>query len=168
VLLKDNGTDVKERRDNVKDVVRMKGNDFLTLDAVTAQKIGLSKGTADTVEDLLFDMGIPRNYAIVKNKSDKIFADWRKKVADAEKQILRLYDQYNSVQVKQPGGFKERTAARSQRKTILRQILSVVQSYEESMDPKLLDGSANELSNTVRVLLDRIDQAQRLDRPEAP
>lgn len=166
ILLKDDGAVNPEHSDSMEDMVRMKGNDYLTLDAVTAQRIGFSKGTADTLDDLMFKMGITRNYSQLKNKSRDILAEWAQDVAKAERDLQKIFRDYQGVQVKPPGGYKERTAARTIRKGYLRQAMSIAEKYGEAINPRLIQGSADTLLGRLRVIIDQIEQEQRLDRPE--
>ena len=160
VVIKNDGVTNEKNRDSLEDLVRGKGKNFLTLDANTAEIIGLSNGTADTVEELLYKMGVTRNYAIVKTKSDKIFKSWSEDVAKAEKDLKKLFRSYQSVQV--TGDWDQRAAARGRQKRYLQQALEIAQKYEESLNPRLF-GPAESLMSRIRVLLSDIDQAQRLD-----
>lgn len=162
-LLKDDGPENKDRADNVQDVIRMKGNDFLTLDAKTAFNIGYSKGTADTLEDLLGQMGITRDFAELKTKSPQIYKEWSTEVARTEREVQKLLRAYRAVAVKPPGQYEQRTAARGQRKAILRQVQSAVQLYKEALSPRAI-GDPEGLINQLDILIDRIETEQRLDR----
>ncbi|MBY0261486.1 MAG: hypothetical protein K2Q20_04045, partial [Phycisphaerales bacterium] len=48
ILLKDDGAVNPDRADIMQDIIRLKGNDYLTLDSKTAFDIGFSRGTADS------------------------------------------------------------------------------------------------------------------------
>lgn len=166
-LLKDDGAFNEAHRDSAQDLVRLKGNDILTLDAKTAFDIGFSNGTADTVEELLSKMGVTRGYAVIKNTSREVLSTWSREVGKAEDGAVKLIRQYQSVEVKAPGGFKERTAARTQRKNLLRQVQSVVGRYAEAINPRRL-GVPEQLIGQIDVVIDRIETEQRLDRPDRP
>lgn len=163
IVLKDDGPTNEVNRDTVQDIVRYKINDYLTLDAKTAQIIGFSNGTADTLDDLLFRMNITRNYAEVKTGAAKSLKDWGAAVVKAERDLRELWQKYQSVRVRDPGGYNERTAARTQRKTILRQMLSLFEKYEEALNPRMF-GDAQSSAADMRILIDRIEQEQRIDR----
>ncbi|MBY0312461.1 MAG: hypothetical protein K2W85_10350 [Phycisphaerales bacterium] len=164
LVLKDDGLSNADNADSLADRVRMKGNDLLTLDARTAFDIGFSKGTASSVEDILSSIGVTRNYAIVKNNSKKIFSDWSKDLNKAEQDALRLIRQFQAVEVRPPGGFKERTAARTQQINILRQLQSVVERYIEAISAERL-GAPEDLLTQTHLVINRIQTAQKLDRP---
>lgn len=163
--IKDDGLINETRKDSGEDMIRYKGNDLLTLDAKTAFQIGLSKGTADTLDDLVAEMGLSRNYAFVKNKSDDIFKGWSTDVAKAENEAIKLLRDFRGVEVKQPGGYKERTAARTRSINILRQLDSIVKRYREALNPARL-GDPDGMINQIDVVISRIQTAQRLDRPD--
>lgn len=165
-LLKDDGAVNEKHTDSMADIVRMRGNDYLTLDAKTAFEINLSKGTADTVEDLMVKMGITRNYSVLKNRANDVLKDWSEEVNRAETLFQKLLRDYQRVQVRPPGGYKERTAARTQQRNILRQMQSVVKQYEESVNPRFLRGAPADWISRLNLEIDQIEQAQRLDRPE--
>src|SRR5262249_19557976 len=132
-LLKDDGAVDPKHRDSMQDRVRDQGNDFLMLDAKLAYDIGMSKGTADSVDELLSKMGVTRNYPVLKTSAGRTFGQWNKEISKAENDVGKLIREYRGVQVKPPAGYKERTAARSQKKTILRQVASIVDRYREGL-----------------------------------
>ncbi len=164
-VIKDDGPINQENQDSLADIVRMNSNDYLTLGSQSAFDIGFSKGTADTVDDLMFRMGITRNYAIVKHRSNEVFKEWSKDVSKCEADVLRLIRQYQGVTVRAPGGYRERTAARTQQINILRQIQSTVRSYAEAINPRRI-GAPDDLIIDTQIVIDRIQTEQRLDRPD--
>ena len=164
-LLKDDGIVEESHRDTPADRVRMKGNDLLTLDAKTAFDIGFSKGTADTLDELLSKMGITRNYAVVKSKAAPILRAWHVDVLKAEGDMRKLIRDYQGVQVKPPAEYAQRTAARGQRKGYLLQMKSIVEKYREGLDPRNMGTpDADQFLNQLDVLISQIDTAQKLDR----
>lgn len=167
ILLKDDGAVNQDRADIMQDVIRLKGNDYLTLDAKTAFDIGFTKGTADSVDELLSKMGITRNYSVLKNNSARVTAAWSREVGRAEADIQRLLREYRGVQVRPPGGYRERTAARGQRKSLLRQVQGIADRFREAINPRQL-GDVDGLISRINIIIDEIDQQQRLDRPDQP
>jgi len=151
-----------ERRDQVEDMIRYKGNDVLTLDSRTAEQIGFSKGTVADLRELMYALGYTRDYVEVKGRSDDIIKGWGEEVNKGESNLRRLADQYANVEVRAPGQYRERTAARSQRKSVLREMRGIFNRYRESLNPRRipqLDVQA------IDVTIDQIDQQQRLDGP---
>lgn len=162
-LLKDDGAVNKDHADSVQDLVRMKGNDYLTLDAKMAFDIGFSRGTADSLNELLGKMGITRNYAQLKGKSGAIFKEWSASVSKAEKDVEKLLRLLRGVQVKAPGQYEQRTAARGERIRYLQQIQSILKQYGESINPERV-GDPDRSILQIDVTIDRIKTEQQLDR----
>jgi len=160
-LLTDDGVD--KNQDIFQDIIRGKGNDVLTLGSDMAFRIGLSKGTADTLDDLMDRMGLPRNYQVVKGKGSQIIKTWGKNVSDAEGNITRLIRELRRQEVKAPGGYKERTEYRGRRKAILRQIQSILRRYQESIDPEVI-GEPEGTINTIDRLITELDADQQADK----
>jgi hypothetical protein len=161
--IKDDGPVNEAHRDTAQDLVRLRGNDYLTLDAKTALEIGFSSGTADTLDELLNKMGVTRNYAVVKNRSKETLSSWSKEVDGAERDIQRLIRDFRSVEVKPPGGYEQRTAARGRRISILQQLQNVVNRYAEAINPRRF-GDAEGMISDINVAIDRLKTEQRLDR----
>jgi len=162
-LLKDDGAVNKDHADTMQDLVRMKGNDFLTLDSKVAFDIGFSKGTADTLDELLANMGISRNYAQMKGKAPQISKEWSSAVGKAEREVEELIRKYRNVQVKQPGQYDQRTAARGERIRYLQQVQSICKQYGEAINPERV-GDPDRLILQLDVVIDRIKTEQQLDR----
>ena len=74
MTLTDNGKDGNV--DSMRDRVTGDGNDVLTLKAENAEKLGISLGTANTMEDILDGLGVLRNHQFVDSRSNKILSNW--------------------------------------------------------------------------------------------
>ena len=159
-LLTDDGAE--DRRDGVQELIRYKGNDVLTLDALTAERIGFSKGTVADLRELMYALGYTRDFVEVKGRAKDIIKAWAEEVNRGEANLRRLAQQFNNVEVREPGQYKERTAARTQQKSILREMRGIYNRYRESLDPRRIPGLNVQ---TIDVMIDRIDQQQRLDGP---
>ncbi|MBC7771042.1 MAG: hypothetical protein H7210_00970, partial [Pyrinomonadaceae bacterium] len=164
VLLSDDGNKEAGRRDIVDDVLRGKGNDILTLDAELAKKLGMSNGTVDDEKSLITALGFERNYTLTRGKSNEIFKAWSKGVHDAEIMIRKLLRDVESVEVKAPGGWQERTNARSKRIAILQDILALLAKYKEGINPYAIQADPEQLEQRIRINIDTIKQEQRLDK----
>lgn len=112
-----------------KDEFSFEGNDLLTIDADLAFRLLIAKGVVDTLDDLVFELNIGRDYVVLDGKSDKIFADWRDGVNRAEDQINRLREELNSR------GGRRTTADAGKQMNALRQLRGLISSYEEVFDP---------------------------------
>lgn len=145
ILLTDDGKD--ERADTDRDIVRNLGNDALTLDADLAYKLQLSKGTADTLDDLFFQMGIEDRAHVLGDADDDDETDiarreldaWSTGIERAAQKLRRLRYDLDNVQVREqrndPDGSKARNAARGQRTKLINEAIALLNKYGEVLDP---------------------------------
>lgn len=169
IPLTDDGNKQKGRRDTIDQVARFQGNDVLTLDAETAKRVGMSSGTIDNTDQLLFALGVSRNYKMLPAKGDQIIQDWGKAVRDAELTFRRLERDLGRVTVKPPGGYKERTEARGKKKSIYKEMLTLILRYKESLNPRALGEnpmSLDDWETRLNLLITQIEQEQRRDKPD--
>ncbi len=159
-LLTDDGEG--ERRDGLDALIRYQGDDVLTLTSVVAERIGFSKGTATDIRELMYRLGFTRDYVEVKGRGNDILKSWGEEVDRAESNLRRLAQQFGNVEVRAPGEYRERTAARTQQKNLLREIRGIFNRYRESLDPRRIPQIDLQ---TIDIMIDRIEQAQRLDGP---
>jgi hypothetical protein len=164
ILLTDDGKE--SRADTMGDVIRGLGNDSLTLRADLALRLGLSSGTADSLDDLMDRMGVSRNYVVVKGRGNQILREWSKQVGDAERQLNRLAERFAEVRVRAPGDYAARTRARGERKQILLQMKAIMDKYMESLNPRRLEGRTRQLLGSIEPLLQNIAAEQLADKPE--
>lgn len=119
------------------------GNDSFVLDAEWAVKLGIARGSADTVDDLAFALGIHRNYVeLTEHRGGKILEDWKKRIELAIDQVIpneqpgrpigRLWREFNEIQT--GGDFAQRKRDRGRKLALLRQIRSIVSQYAEVLD----------------------------------
>ncbi|MCC6322119.1 MAG: hypothetical protein IT438_11870 [Phycisphaerales bacterium] len=162
ILLTDDGKD--DRRDAIQDIIRGRGNDVLTLNAEMAFRLGLSKGTADTLDDLMDRMGLPRNYQVVKGAATEILKSWSRQVAQAEENFTRLLQQYLDVEVRQPAGYRERTEARGRRKSLLKQMKPLLARYAESINPQRIRAYPENFIQRIDLLITELDAQQQADK----
>lgn len=160
-LLTDDGQGSNEDTDE--QLARGEGNDNLTLKADLALKLGISKGTVDTFDDLMFQMGLARNNVQIKGKADQIMKAWRDGLAGARRQLPRLWESFGEVAVKDPGGYPERTAARGRRKAIIAEMQTVEKRYEEALNPRQVGVPGWADLETIKKQIE-LDQLQDKDR----
>jgi hypothetical protein len=122
-----------ENRDTMRQLVTGEGDDVLTLKADTALKLGVSSGTARDEEELLEHLGILRNHVMLEGRSDRIIRNWRRDVERAEREIPRLWEEHNEVQV--GGTAREQRQALSRRISILEEIQNLYRRYGEAFNP---------------------------------
>lgn len=124
----------------------LKGNDLLSLNSEWAEKLGISKGTAETIDDLAFKLGVQRHYkAIEENKAQDAIKDWKEGIIEA----LRMTAErpIPALQINQPGklirelneqrstgDFEQRKKARGRQIALLQQIRAIIQQYKEVLD----------------------------------
>jgi hypothetical protein len=167
-LLTDAGDETSA--DTVQARVAGEGNDVLTLKPRIAQLVGVSKGTADTMDELLNQLDLARNGVDVSNRSKRIMEGWSRDLASAKSNILRLLRELGDVRVEEPGGYNERTAARGKRRGIINQIRNNLRRFGEGMSQRwfyqsgLRVGSVDNLLAQLNVMEEQIKIEQLQDR----
>jgi len=161
-LLTDDGDPKTGHADAFPDIMRFQGNDVLTLDAAKAFKVKLSKGTANNLEDLCFELDIARNYVEIKGRSDAIFKDWSSKVNKAEEEFQDTVREYQQIQV-QGATPAERNKLRSRQMSLLNKAREILKKYKESVNPEAL-GDPENIDGQIDLLIERIRQQIRLDK----
>lgn len=155
--LTDNG--MNENLDTLEARVQGTGNDVLTLNAEWAYKLKLSKGTADTLPELLTLMGIEHHHTIVQGRSDRIMDAWSQGVGSAGRQLRRMWSEYNDIAIR--GDYNERTRARGQRIRKIDEMLSLIRKFEEAVNPER-EGVPS--SATLEIIKDQLKLQQLQDR----
>lgn len=137
-------------------------NDLLQLDAEWAQKLKVSKGTVDTIDDLAFALGYEKNYKVVESKAKDVMGGWREEVRNFHRMVGqngRLSREYGEVRVE--GNYAERTKARGRQLQLLKQIRSLIIRYKEFADP-----GGNQVAQ-IDVLINTIEQEQYRDKEQS-
>lgn len=162
-LLTDDGDEQEGRADDITVLARGEGNDVLTLTADLAFKLLVSKGTTDTMDDLIYKLGISRNSEMIKGKSAQIMKSWRDGVDDAKRKLPKLWQDYRDVTVAAPGGFNERTQARNKQRSICTEMQALWKKYEEALSPNEIraPGWAD-----LNIIKERLKTEQLADKPE--
>ncbi len=132
ILLTDDGED--ENADSDVEIVRGEGNDVLTLRADTALQLGLSDGTADTLDDVLFELGIDRDAIIIDGKAERIIDRWRSTIDRSERELRSLVQDY--LEVPAGGDRRERARSRGQRSRLLDQMERILLRFGEAVIPQ--------------------------------
>ncbi len=123
-LLTDDGKD--ENEDTERALARNEGNDILTLDAKTAYALGVSKGTVESIDDLMWELGIARNYKLVEGTGQRILDKWEKDIDEADWQIRRMFIELDEI---------EGDNVLARRMSKLRDIRGIFAKYAEVLDP---------------------------------
>lgn len=157
ILLTDDGKE--QNADTIQALARGEGNDNLTLNADLAYKIGLSRGTVDSFEDLMRELGIARTYTKIEGKSDQIMENWRENVEKAKRDCERIWSDFSQVAV--GGDWAQRNAARGRQLRLLADLEKILKRYEEAIN-------AGEIGvpglGDIGVLRERIRLEQMRDR----
>jgi len=155
VLLTDDG--IGENQDTQAEIAAGEGNDALTLNAKLARDVGLSRGTADDIQGLLFAMDLPRTATVLETRSPQIMKGWSDGVDRAERDIRRLFQEMQEIQ---PGNtFEERTRARGLQKKKLNDISGILDRYAEAFGKREVANFRAQISDRLKA----IDTEQQRD-----
>lgn len=156
ILLTDDGKDTNQDTD--KEIVAGEGNDVLTLNAKLARDLQVSKGTVETLDDLLFELGMSRNTVVVnKGKEGYFTKQWSDGVESALRNLRRLRERVNEIQI--TGEYTDRTRARGQRKKLLNDMKAIIRRYAEIFGQEQSLQMISQIDTEINVL----DQEQQKD-----
>lgn len=161
-LLTDDGIEQTGHMDTMQDAVRLKGNDFLNLTAELAYKLGVSAGTADTQDDLIFKLGVSRNFGLVQGRAKDLLAEWSKSIDDAERGFIRKFREQQDLTVDAPGGVPERQRYLGTRIRLLTECKELLERYKEAMDPRKIRGSPEQWITRINEMIEQLKQQLRL------
>lgn len=133
ILLTDDGEG--KNKDEMKDVVRGRGNDVLNLDAETAVQLQVSDGTADTLDDLVFLLGYGREYAELGEESNDTLESWSDRIERAEDSLRRLSEDIQAAQGNAGRRGEDPRRAIGEQIRRYQQMRSILGQYEEVFDP---------------------------------
>jgi len=161
-ILTDDGNAEAGRGDTMEDSVRGKGNDVLNLNAETGQRIGFIDGVAGTFDDLMFELGVSRAYKTFGLRGDRITADWSREIGRVLPELRDLQDKLGDTRVvgETP---EDRNRARARQKSIINQMIGIVQKYKEVAGD--IVGDPDDFIDAQRARLAQIDLEIRMDRP---
>ncbi len=156
ILLTDDGRG--ENADTIEQIVRGEGNDTLTMTADLALTLGISRGTVRTLEDLLLELGVGRNFTRVDDRAERIVAGWSRDLVNAERRLRQLFREFQEIQVQ--GDYNERTRARGRQIRTLEEIQRLVRRFDGSINPFLGVPPVEEIQR----IIERIRLEQMADR----
>jgi hypothetical protein len=140
-LLTDDGKEING--DTLEQIARNEGNDSLNIRAALAQRLGLSRGTVASREELLAAMGIDRTHQEAKGRSEQIRTAWNRGLEDARKDMRRLGTELEDVRVDPPGGRNELDKADNQRIQKLEQAIRILSGrHKEAITPQWIARNA--------------------------
>ncbi|MGH7244071.1 MAG: hypothetical protein ACREJD_11685 [Phycisphaerales bacterium] len=130
------------KADSMQAMVRGTTTSVLTLNADTARAINVSKGTADTVDDLVFQLGLSRNSTMIDGQSKRYMENWKRDLNNATKEIKKTLEEMGPVQTAAGGGgagggtYEMRTQGRGKQIRQLDTIINKLKTYEEAFGPR--------------------------------
>jgi hypothetical protein len=157
-----NGSDMEFHEDLSGELVLSNADDLLRLDAATAQKLGLSKGTAATEGDVWKAVGISDVRHVGNNRDE--MERWRRGVFDAEREVADLVTRINELRVAAPGGYDERATARTERTQMARDILSRLEKFGSALDAARIGKDPEQLRGWCKDAIEKLAKEQSLDR----
>ncbi|MEM1184584.1 MAG: hypothetical protein AAGI53_06230 [Planctomycetota bacterium] len=138
-LLTENGT-IGENVDSLRARVTGSGNDVLTLREDTARHLGVSAGTAETLDDVLDILGIYRDHRMLESRSDSIMENWSRGLKRAERDLPKMWREYNEVQV--GGNYQETRRAIGQKIRILEDVKKLMNRFSGDQEFAALEPRA--------------------------
>jgi hypothetical protein len=162
-LLTDDGNPEAGRADGSEEIIRMEGNDVLTVDADKAIKLGLGAAKIDTVDELANELGVSRNFVVIEGRSDDIIARWAKEVSGAERDLEKMWRDFSRVRI-EGATASERNQQRSKQLSLLNKISSLFNRYREAVNPRNVEGAPPNWTTSIDVMVAEIKQEIRLDR----
>lgn len=131
------------------------GNDVLNLDATLAERLRVSKGTYDLIDDLIYDLEIGRDYEIVEGKGSRILEDYGERVA-------RAFDEIRALQqdLEDADGNSRREVGRQIQ--ILKKLRGLLASYAEALDPS--GAQRSQIDVRIEALRQAIAESNRRER----
>ncbi|HEX2838727.1 MAG TPA: hypothetical protein VHN77_11420 [Phycisphaerales bacterium] len=161
-LLTDSGE--KDRQDTMEEFVRGTGNDVLTLDERKARLVGVSKGTVDSRDNLLYTLGLSTNAVPVGVKADRITKAWMDGLERAKDRMVAIMDEYRNVRVEQPGEYQQRTAARGKQRRLLAELKGLYSRWGEGLTRDFLQGSGLPGGDWITLTDEKIKIDQMMDK----
>jgi hypothetical protein len=158
-----NNPNEEGKLDTIEMLARNQGKNVLTLDAETAFKVGLSKGTFDTTEDLLNELGVARSYVMVPGRADDVCKKWSRDVDEAERRFLQRGRDYQRVQISGATP-QERNRQRSQQIAILREMKQMLERYQGALNPRKIRGMPAQWEQQIDRIIADIQEQIRRDR----
>lgn len=162
-LLTDDGNPDEGRADTIDQIARHTGNDWLTLRAPLAQTLGVSKGTIDSMDELVGELGIERDYKIYGDTPTKILRQWSRSVSEAELEFRRLWREFGRIEVE--GETPElRNRGRGRQIGLLNDVKDLLKKYDEAINPRAIRGAPAQWENRIDVMIEEIKQQMRIDK----
>lgn len=161
-LLTDDGVD--GNADSLAGIVRGEGNDVLTINARTAEILGISRATVDSKDDLLGAMDLGLNGVLVPGRAKNIQRDWVNGLENAKRQIRKLIQDYRDV----PTGGEDRAIRsrnRGRQLSILESMKSIIRGkFGEGISQRWLAENGVPSEAQINVTIEQIKIEQLKDK----
>lgn len=123
--------------DSMEAEVRGQTRSVLTLTADVARAIGVSKGTVDNLDDLLFQLGLSRSHTMIQGRANRIMEGWKRDVELAAKEIRKSVEELAQGMEGQGGNtFEARTQARGRQIRQINDIIARLKRFGEAFGPR--------------------------------
>lgn len=156
-------------QDSMEASVRGMTRSVLTLNADLARAIGVSKGTVDNLDDLLFQLGLSRNHEIIKGRSERIMEGWRRDLENATREIRRRLEELNNADQGGGGGnagnaFDQRTQDRARRMRNIDEITARLRRFQEAFGPRWHGQNGVPQIAELNIMREQLELQQLVDR----
>lgn len=143
-----------------KDEMKTRGNDVLNFNAKMAQEIGLSRGTYDDIDDLVFALGIRGEYDLIEGRAERNFTEWRDRV---ELGLDRYVELNRELQNPSNSGANDTPLKKlGVERQLYRKIRGLLTTYEELFDPDGTDRAGIDIQlEALREAIRRASEAER-------
>ncbi len=162
-ILTDAGGLIEERADTIDKVARYQGNDWLTLTSERALKLGVAKGVAGSMDDLVFELGVARDFRVLNGRSNQVIADWGRELVRAEREIVERIRMLRQTEVNGETP-EERNRQRGRIIGLCRDIIRMLDRYKDSLSPTAIGFDVAPLRQNLEVQIAEVEQAIRGDR----
>lgn len=130
ILLTDDGKGINA--DTMEQRVANTGNDVLTLTAKIARDIGVSKGTADTRDELFFQMGIDRVAELIPEKqSEGIMKAFSQQLYNSKQRLKTIMEEISEIP--EGSNYNERSANRGRKIRLINEAIAIQNKFGSSI-----------------------------------
>ncbi|MBY0111990.1 MAG: hypothetical protein K2Y21_04150 [Phycisphaerales bacterium] len=151
--------------DSMEAVVRGQTRSVLTLTADTARAIGVSKGTADNFDDLMFQLGLSRNHTMIQGRAARILDGWKRDVEIASKEIKKRLEEFSQGAEGQGANtYDARTQMRGKQIRQIDEIIARLTRFQEAFGPRWHGVNGVPPVSQFRILKEQIELQQLIDK----
>lgn len=126
-----------DQEDSMQAEVRGQTRSVLTLTADVARAIGVSKGTVDNLDDLLFQLGLSRSHTMIQGRANRIMEGWKRDVELASREIRKGVEELaKGMEGQGVNSFEARTQARGRQIRQINDIIARLRRFGEAFGPR--------------------------------